>query len=129
MLSCKSTNTCLKTEQKTTNKKKKSEIITAKSVKTPTSSLYRIDGQKQEKQGFAVQVAALNQRGSLLRKKAELQKMYIKNVLIHYDNIYTETINYKVLIGPFPTALEASNYQKNLKKKKILGFIVDLTTL
>lgn len=74
-------------------------------------------------------MAALNQRGSLLRKQAELQKMFFKNILIHYDNVNTETINYKVFIGPFPTALEASNYQKDLKKKKILGFLVDLTTL
>ena len=91
--------------------------------------MYRIDGQKQAKQGFAIQVAAFNQKGSLLRKQAELQKMFFKNILIYYDNINTETINYKVFIGPFPTATEALSYQNSLKKKKILGFIVDLTTL
>jgi cell division protein FtsN len=35
---------------------------------------------------------------------------------------------YKVFIGPFGTALDATHYQKSLKKKNVTGFIVDLTT-
>lgn len=91
--------------------------------------MYHFQGQKIAKQGFAVQVAALNQRGGMLRKQAELQKLFFKNILINFDNVNTKTINYKILIGPFLTVNEATSYQKGLKKKNITGFIVDLTTL
>ena len=91
--------------------------------------MFHIEGQKLSKKGFAVQVAAFNQRGSLLRKIAELQKLFFKNILINYDNLNSKTINFKVLFGPFSMESEASSYQKSLKKKNITGFIVDLTTL
>ncbi len=91
--------------------------------------MYHFQGQRVAKQGFAVQVAALNQRGGMLRKQAELQKLFLKNILINFDNANTKTINYKILIGPFATATEASSYQSSLKKKNITGFIIDLTTL
>ncbi len=91
--------------------------------------LYHFQGQKVAKQGFAIQVAAFNQQGGMLIKQAELQKFFLKNILINYDNANTKTINYRILIGPFTTATEASSYQRSLKKKNITGFIVDLTTL
>ena len=91
--------------------------------------MYHFQGQRIAKQGFAIQVAALNQRGGMLRKQAELQKLFFNNILINFDNFNSKTINYKILMGPFETATEASNYQKSLKKKNITGFIVDLTTL
>ncbi len=91
--------------------------------------MYHFQGQRIAKQGFAIQVAALNQRGGMLRKQAELQKLFFNNILINFDNFNSKTINYKILMGPFETAAEASNYQKSLKKKNITGFIVDLTTL
>ena len=91
--------------------------------------MYHFQGQRIAKQGFAIQVAALNQRGGMLRKQAELQKLFFNNILINFDNFNSKTINYKILIGPFATATEASNYQKSLKKKNITGFLVDLTTL
>lgn len=91
--------------------------------------MYHFQGQRIAKQGFAIQVAALNQRGGMLRKQAELEKLFFNNILINFDNFNSKTINYKILIGPFTTATEASSYQKSLKKKNIKGFIVDLTTL
>ena len=109
--------------------KKKPEIVNAKSISNEQLGLYHFQGQRVAKQGFAVQVAALNQRGGMLRKQAELQKLFLKNILINFDNANTKTINYKILIGPFATATEASSYQSSLKKKNITGFIIDLTTL
>ncbi len=91
--------------------------------------MYHFQGQKQIQRGFAIQVAAFNQRCSVLRKQAELQNLFFKNILIQYDKVNKDTINYKVFIGPFETAAEAAGYQKSLKKKNITGFIVDLTTL
>lgn len=91
--------------------------------------LYHFQGQKLEKKGYAIQVAAFNQRSGMLRKQAALQKLFFNNILISFDNFNTKTINYKIFIGPFATASEAAAYQKSLKKKNVLGFIVDLTTL
>ncbi len=91
--------------------------------------LFHIRGEKLSKQGFAVQVAAFNHRDGLLRKIAELQKLFFRNVLINYDNLNSVTMIYKVLMGPFSTELQALSYQKSLNDKNIKGFIVDLTTL
>lgn len=65
----------------------------------------------------------------MLKKQAELQNMYLKNILINYDKCGDGNYNYKIFIGPFTSSLEASSYQKSLKKKNVTGFIVDLTTL
>lgn len=65
----------------------------------------------------------------MLKKQAELQNLYLKNILVNYDKCTDGSNNYKIFIGPFPSSLEASSYQKSLKKKNVTGFIVDLTTL
>ena len=87
-----------------------------------------MQGQKQVKKGFAIQVASLNQRDNVAKKQAELQRLFLKNILINYEKCKEGIENYRVFIGPFATALEASSYQKSLKKKNVTGFIVDLTT-
>jgi cell division protein FtsN len=91
--------------------------------------LSHFQGQKLAKKGFAIQVASLNKRENLLRKETQLQSLFIKNILVNSEKGKDGNTNFKVFIGPFATALEATSYQKSLKKKNVSGFIVDLTTL
>ncbi len=91
--------------------------------------LFNFKGQRQLKRGFAIQICSLNQRESVVRMQTELQNRHLSNILVNYDICKDGTTIYKVLIGSFATAIEATNYMKNsLKKKNVSGFIVDLTT-
>ena len=90
--------------------------------------LFHVQGQKQAKRGFAIQIASLSQRVNLVRKQAELNNVGVKNILVNYDKRKDGNILCKVFIGPFATALDAAKCQKSLKKRNVIGFIVDLTT-
>jgi cell division protein FtsN len=65
----------------------------------------------------------------LIKKETELQSMFIKNILVNTDKCKDSSMTYKVFIGPFASILDATKCQKDLKKKNVTGFIVDLTTL
>lgn len=97
-------------------------------METAPLGLFHSQGQRQVKRGFAIQIASLNQRENFVRKQADLQSLHLKNILVNYDKCKDGSILYKVFIGPFATTLDATNYQKSLKKKNVTGFIVDLTT-
>ncbi|MBL7815880.1 MAG: SPOR domain-containing protein [Saprospiraceae bacterium] len=88
-----------------------------------------MNGNKEAKNGFAIQVAVLSNKDNLEKKLNELKRLFIKNILINYEKNTEGRLAYRILIGSFPNANEAVSYQKNLKKKNVTGFIVDLTTL
>jgi rare lipoprotein A len=97
------------------------------SKKTPKASsgsdgLYKIQLQRPHKKGYAVQVASVTGKDNMLRKVSDLQSDSYRNVLIHEGS----NDQYKILLGSFDTHATAEAYLKDLKKKNINGFVVNL---
>jgi rare lipoprotein A len=97
------------------------------SKKTPkasssTDGLYKIQLQRPNKKGYAVQVASVTGKENMLRKVSDLQSDAYRNVLIHEGS----NDQYKILLGSFDTHATADAYLKDLKKKNINGFVVNL---
>jgi cell division septation protein DedD len=97
------------------------------SKKTPKASsgsdgLYKIQLQRPNKKGYAVQVASVTGKENMLRKVSDLQSDSYRNVLIHEGS----NDQYKILLGSFDTHATAEAYLKDLKKKNITGFVVNL---
>ncbi len=106
---------------------------TAKRVKGSdfkTYDLYKVQILRPEKSGFGVQVASLSNYANVMKQVAELQEKWFKNILISVEKGAKDQPVYKILLGPFPDRATAKSYEKDLKrKKKIDGFIVDLSTV
>lgn len=93
--------------------------------------LYQIQLGKPANQGFAVQVAYLSSYENMMKQVAELQEKSFNNVMVSIErgNEF-DGPNYRILLGPWGNRPQATNYNKNLKKKyKIEGFVVDLADL
>ncbi len=81
------------------------------------------------KEGYAVQVASMNQYESMMRKVSDLQNAYFKNILVTTVKTNKKVSDYKVMLGPFSSQEDAESYLKNVRKKNISGFIVNLKSL
>ena len=111
-----------------TNIAKKSKVEKATSIQT--GDLYQIELTKPAKEGFGVQVAAFSSENAMFRKVAELQAAWFDNILVSRTEDKNKVVHYKIILGPFETEAAARVYSNNLKKKKKMdGFVVDLSTL
>ncbi len=91
--------------------------------------LYKVQIMRPERIGFGVQVASLTKYENVMKQVAELQEKFFKNVLVSIEPHGDKPI-YKIILGPFPDAATAESYKKQLKrKKKLNGFVVDLTSI
>ena len=90
------------------------------------NDLYEIEITRASKQGYAVQVASLTNYPSVVRFVTELQGKWFDNVLLKLgQNAQKQTI-YKILLGPFQTKKEASEYQQSLVLEGYKGFVTFL---
>lgn len=95
-----------------------------------STDLYKIELKRPEKKGYGVQVAAMSNQDALFKKVAELQGDWFDNVLVSVEQTPKKETMYKVILGPFESEKEAQSYKASLKKKKkIDGFVIDLTAL
>ncbi len=96
----------------------------------PTKDLevYQIKAVRPAKEGYAVQVMNLTDADNVINEVDKLKKKWFKNILINVvkGNSKGEP-HYKILLGPFPKRETANSYKENLAKKKMSGFVVDLT--
>ncbi len=91
--------------------------------------LYKIALKKPNPQGYAVQVASLTNYENVFQQVADLQSKWFDNILISIEEGRIAP-TYKIMLGPFKEEAAALNYRKNLlKKHKIKGFVVDLSTI
>ena len=92
------------------------------------TGLYAITLRNPGNAGYGVQVASMSTYDNALKQVAELQAKYFDNVLI---SIQAGTApgerTFKIILGPFETQASATRYKKDLKKKKIDGFVVPLS--
>ena len=92
--------------------------------------LYKVQILRPERSGYGVQVASLSNYANVMKQVAELQEKWFNNILISVEKGKNGEPIYKVLLGPFPNKKIAKGYEKQLKKKKkIDGFIVDLSAI
>ncbi|MEL6922402.1 MAG: septal ring lytic transglycosylase RlpA family protein [Bacteroidota bacterium] len=95
-----------------------------------TYDLYKVQVLRPQRKGYGVQVAYITNYENVLRQVAELQEKWFKNILISVEQGKNNTPVYRIILGPFPDQETATAYKKRLKsKKKINGFLVDLSTL
>ncbi|MFK7937510.1 MAG: septal ring lytic transglycosylase RlpA family protein [Saprospiraceae bacterium] len=109
--------------------KKVEEVAEAKLVTKDYQEydLYKIRLMRPKKEGFGVQVASLSSYENVMKKVAELQGMWYKNILVSIEKGGNGSPIYKVIMGPFPDEEVATAYKKGMKKKnKLTGFVVPL---
>lgn len=115
----------------TTSKKKNAavETVTPKSVAPKTITKNGFVALKMNKPdataGYAIQVASLTNHDNMVKKVDKLDNDF-KNVFVSIVKGNDGDQSYKVMLGPFNTHSEASNYLKSVKKKNIDGFVVPL---
>ena len=92
--------------------------------------LYKIQLMRPAKGGFGVQVASMTQYENVLKQVAELQEKWFNNILVNVEKGKDGSPVYKLILGPLPDRSTANSYKQDLKKKKkIDGFVVDLSKL
>ena len=100
------------------------EMVTGKDYNE--YDLYKIQLTRPEKKGFGVQVGVFSDYDNTLKRVAELQGMWFKNILISTEKGAKGKL-YKIILGPFPDQKTATAYKNSAKKKKKLnGFVVNL---
>ena len=103
----------------------KVKLVTDKNFKT--YDLYKVEMVRPERKGFGVQVATFTEYENVMRKVAELQGKWFKNILVSVEQGSANDSVYKIILGPFDDRTSADNYKTALKKnKKIDGFVVPL---
>ncbi|MEO1514124.1 MAG: septal ring lytic transglycosylase RlpA family protein [Bacteroidota bacterium] len=89
--------------------------------------LYQIQLLRPAKTGYGVQIASMTQYENVLKRVAELQEKWFKNILLSVEKGTEKAPIYKIILGPFDDQQSAQAYKNQLKKKKkIDGFVVSL---
>jgi len=114
--------------------KGKSEAKSSMGLRTDKNyskfDLYRITLERPVRTGFGVQVASMTDYENTMKKVAELEGKWFKNILLSIEKGADGKPIYKVILGHYETRDQANRYKKDLKKnKKISGFVVDLESL
>ncbi|MBR9921719.1 MAG: septal ring lytic transglycosylase RlpA family protein [Bacteroidetes bacterium] len=106
----------------------KSELVTLDNYSE--YGLYKIELEKPEKSGYAVQVASMTNYTSVMRQIADLQGHWFQNILLSVEpNAQGEAV-FKLMLGPFDSQESATAYKASVKKKTgISGFVVDLAEI
>jgi len=92
--------------------------------------LYRITLERPVRTGFGVQVASMTDYENTMKKVAELEGKWFKNILLSIEKGADGKPVYKIILGHYETRDQANRYKKDLKKnKRINGFVVDLESL
>ncbi|MGB1217102.1 MAG: septal ring lytic transglycosylase RlpA family protein [Saprospiraceae bacterium] len=81
------------------------------------------------KKDFAVQVMVLNDSANVVGEIEKLKAKWFENILVNVVQGKDGKPLYKLLLGPFPDKKTADSYKTSLTKKKMDGFVVDLSTI
>lgn len=91
--------------------------------------VYQVKAVRPAKEGFAVQVMNLTDADNVVGEVEKLKNKWFKNILINVVKGKNNEPEYKLLLGPFPERKIANAYKESLSKKKMSGFVVDLSTI
>jgi thioredoxin 1 len=91
--------------------------------------LYRFFYEKQESEGYGVQVGVFENYDSVLEKVESLQANFHRNIILHVDELENKIV-YKVILGTFRTRRSALTYKELLLMKEgDNGVIVNLAEM
>jgi len=92
--------------------------------------LYKIQLTRPAKEGYGVQVGVFSDYDNTMKRVAELQGQWFKNILMSIEKGKDGSKKYKLILGPFPDMKTATSYKKHAKKnKKLAGFVVNLAEI
>ena len=91
--------------------------------------LYRFMYEKQESEGYGVQIGIFESYESVLKKVEELQANFHRNIILHVDTLENKTV-YRIILGTFTTRRSALTYNEVLLLKEgYNGMIVNLAEM
>ncbi len=91
--------------------------------------LYRFFYEKQESEGYGVQIGIFESYESVLKKVEELQANFHRNIILHVDTLENKTV-YRIILGTFNTRRSALTYNELLLMKEgYNGLIVNLAEM
>ena len=114
------------TTQAVAQKKNAVPNVAATSKSMETYGLYSVKANTPDSKGFAVQVASLASHENMVRTVADLKNDSYKNILVKMVKGKDGNPDYKILLGSFDSKSAADVYLKNIQKKNMKGFVVDL---
>lgn len=89
--------------------------------------LYKVQLTRPAKEGYGVQIGVFSDYDNTMKRVAELQGQWFKNILMSIEKGADGKKKYKLILGPFPDMKTATSYKKHAKKnKKLDGFVVNL---
>ena len=91
--------------------------------------VYQIKAVRPEKKGYAVQIMNLTDADNVILEIDKLKERWFKNILVNVVLGKDGKTYYKILLGPLPDRKRANSYKESLAKKKLSGFVVDLSTI
>ena len=92
--------------------------------------LYKVELTRPAKEGYGVQIGVFSDYDNTMKRVAELQGQWFKNILMSIEKGKDGKKKYRLILGPFPDMATATSYKKHAKKKKKLnGFVVDLAEI
>lgn len=104
------------------------ELVTSKDYNE--YDLYKIQLTRPAKEGYGVQIGVFSDYDNTMKKVAELQGQWFKNILMSIEKGKGGAKKYKLILGPFPDMKTATSYKKHAKKnKKLDGFVVNLAEI
>jgi rare lipoprotein A len=103
----------------------RSKSVSVKKERSDNAKLVKNFAPERVQSGYAVQVASVRTLNSVDRHLEALKENYFKNVLVKTAK-NSGTSDYKILLGPFDSHQTAAGYAKAIRKKKMIGFVVEL---
>jgi rare lipoprotein A len=97
---------------------------------TPNSSpTVKSKGIDEKRKGFAVQIAAMANQENMKKKVQEIKDNAQHSVFVYVAKTSKGNSDYKIMLGPYDNKALADSHLKILQKKKIDGFVVNLSSL
>lgn len=112
--------------QAVAQKKNAVQNVTVTPKSLDAYGLYAVKTNAPDAKGYAVQVASLASRENMVRTVSDLKNDSFKNILVKMVKGKDGDPNYKVLLGSFDSKTAADGFLKNIQKKNVKGFVVDL---
>ena len=104
------------------------ELVTPKTYSE--YGLYKVELSRPKKAGYGVQIGVFSDYENTMKKVAELQGKWFRNILMSVEKGSDGKKQYKLILGPFDDQASANAYKRAAKKnKKINGFVVDLSAM
>ena len=117
-------------KQETTNEQDEPEFELVMGNDYNAYDLYKVQLTRPAKKGFGVQIGVFSDYDNTMKKVAELQGKWFKNILMSVEKGTAGKKKYKIILGPFPDLATATSYKNHAKrKKKIDGFVVNLESI